>query len=65
MLSYAMLFNQKMDTSIKSIEELLSFFKHFKRAIFWVGRINRTIMLNLNDFLPNFELLVCDDPYQG
>jgi hypothetical protein len=43
-----------MEKSIKTIEELLSFFKNTTKSFFYVGHLFGTSMLNLHDYMPTF-----------
>lgn len=51
--------------SIKSIEELILYFKNYERPLFYIGPMYGTTMFNIHDFFPKFEMLMCNDPYNG
>lgn len=51
--------------SIKSIEELLYYFQNSDRPLFYIGPMYGTIMFNIYEYFPKFEMLMCNDPYHG
>jgi hypothetical protein len=52
-----------MENTIDSIPSLLEFFKTTKKPLFFIGPILRAAVIVINDFMPTFEILTCNDPF--
>ena len=44
---------------------MLSLIKNTKRAVFYIGHFFGRCMLNLNDYMPSFEIISYYDPFNG
>ena len=42
---------------------MLNFFKNTEEHLFYIGRIYCTAPLDVHEFMPNFEIITCFDPF--